>query len=219
MFSSVCDATCPRLSPVTSTVAPERSASALAIRSMKRRYSTTRSGRRVFATISRCKFPNGTSISVERTCHRVRCAASSAAFSRLAADTSGCAWKCTKSSRSPRRIMRYAATGESIPPDSSAIPRPVTPTGSPPAPANLPADTYAASFIISIEIVSSGALRSTSKPSASCTSPPTARSISTEFIANRLSSRLVRTAKVRALLPVARLIASREIDSISRGVE
>ena len=37
MFSSVCEATCPRLSPVTSTVACERSASALAIRSMKRR--------------------------------------------------------------------------------------------------------------------------------------------------------------------------------------
>ena len=73
--------------------------------------------------------------------------------------------------------MRCAATGESIPPDSSAIPRPVTPTGNPPAPGILPADTYAASFIISIEIVSSGALRSTSKPSASCTSPPTARSI------------------------------------------
>ncbi len=36
---------------------------------------------------------------------------------------------------------------------------------------------------------------------------------------NRLSSRLVLTANVRALLPVARLIASREIDSISRGVE
>ena len=120
--------------------------------------------------------------------------------------------------RSPRLIMRYAATGESIPPDSSAIPRPVTPTGRPPAPGILPADTYAASFIISIDIVSSGSLE-------------------IDFEAERLlhlaADRAIDfhrvhreafvlapgpTANVRAMLPRARLIASRVIASISRAV-
>ena len=34
--------------------------------------------------------------------------------------------------RSPRRIIRYAATGESMPPDISASAFPLIPTGSPP---------------------------------------------------------------------------------------
>jgi hypothetical protein len=34
----------------------------------------------------------------------------------------------------PRFIMRQAATGESIPPESSAATRPELPTGKPPAP-------------------------------------------------------------------------------------
>ena len=37
----------------------------------------------------------------------------------------------------PRRIIRIAATGESMPPESSTSTRPPVPTGSPPAPGSL----------------------------------------------------------------------------------
>ena len=47
---------------------------------------------------------------------------------------SGMPEKCRKSQRSPRRIIRYAATGESIPPDMSTSARPLIPTGRPPWP-------------------------------------------------------------------------------------
>jgi len=40
--------------------------------------------------------------------------------------------KCKKKQRKPRRIIRYAATGESMPPDMSATARPLIPTGNPP---------------------------------------------------------------------------------------
>ena len=38
----------------------------------------------------------------------------------------------------PRRIMRHAATGESMPPESRPATRPAVPTGSPPGPGSLP---------------------------------------------------------------------------------
>jgi hypothetical protein len=40
--------------------------------------------------------------------------------------------------RQPRRIMRHAATGESMPPESRQTTRPLTPLGSPPGPRSLP---------------------------------------------------------------------------------
>ena len=43
--------------------------------------------------------------------------------------------------RSPRFIIRYAATGESMPPDISATARPLIPTGSPPCPGCPPVKT------------------------------------------------------------------------------
>jgi hypothetical protein len=46
----------------------------------------------------------------------------------------GTLWKCTNSTRQPRFIMRHAATGESMPPESSAATVPEAPTGSPPGP-------------------------------------------------------------------------------------
>jgi hypothetical protein len=46
----------------------------------------------------------------------------------------GCEWKCANTTREPRRIMRAAATGESIPLETSASTFPDEPTGKPPAP-------------------------------------------------------------------------------------
>jgi hypothetical protein len=47
---------------------------------------------------------------------------------------SGNAWKFTNRTLQPRFIIRQAATGESIPPESSASTRPDEPTGRPPGP-------------------------------------------------------------------------------------
>ena len=60
MFSRVCDATWPRLSPVASACAPWARASASAIRTMSRRYTTTRAAAGVARTTSRWSSPNGT---------------------------------------------------------------------------------------------------------------------------------------------------------------
>ena len=134
MFSSVCEATWPRLSPVASASAPVRRAIASAMRSISRRYTTARAGGGTDSTTSRWISPNGTRRSCESYCHWVSRSTSARALAWEVAGRYGTLWKCTKSTRQPRFIMRQAATGESIPPESSAATVPLAPTGRPPGP-------------------------------------------------------------------------------------
>ena len=60
MFSSVWEATWPRLSPVTTARAPWRAAIPSATRSINRRYRSTRSGDGAASVISRWASPIGT---------------------------------------------------------------------------------------------------------------------------------------------------------------
>ena len=53
-------------------------------------------------------------------------------------DTVALIWEPDDPTEQPRRIRRYAATGESMPPDSRHATRPLVPVGRPPAPGTLP---------------------------------------------------------------------------------
>ena len=64
----------------------------------------------------------------------MRIRASSVTLSMVVRSWRGKAWKWMGTTVQPRFIIRQAATGESIPPESSAATRPEVPTGKPPAP-------------------------------------------------------------------------------------
>ncbi len=67
-------------------------------------------------------------------CQRASARARRRALSIVLWSCSGNAWKCAKTTVQPRFMRRQAATGESMPPESSAITRPALPTGKPPGP-------------------------------------------------------------------------------------
>ena len=104
-----------------------------------RRYTITRTAGGTESTTSRWISPSGARKSSERYCHSVSRSTSARALACEVAGRYGTLWKCTKSTRHPRFIMRQAATGESIPPESSAVTVPAVPTGRPPGPATRPA--------------------------------------------------------------------------------
>ena len=84
----------------------------------------------------------------------------------------GLLWKCTKTRRQPRCIIRYEATGESMPPETSETSRPLAPTGRPPGPGSLCRLTKALDGRISTDTVNSGRVRSTRAPSGPWTRAP-----------------------------------------------
>ena len=53
----------------------------------------------------------------------------------------GWPWKWTATGSAPRRIIRQVATGESIPAESRVTTGPAVPTGRPPGPGTLAAET------------------------------------------------------------------------------
>src|ERR671914_1252301 len=93
--------------------------------------------------------------------------------------------------------MRWAATGESSPPDRRTSALPLEPTGSPPAPRSRSAETSSSLLSTSTNSSRSGRERSTSSPRRTRTASPISRASSTERSAKRLSRRRARTAKVR----------------------
>ena len=108
---------------------------------------------------------------------------------------SGMPEKCRKSQRSPRRIIRYAATGESMPPDMSTRAWPLIPTGRPPWPGWPSVYTNTSCWSTSTNTVLSGCFRLTGYPYARWTSAPILVASSAELSGNRLSRRRARTAK------------------------
>ena len=179
MFWRVWEATCPTLSPVANARAPLRRASASAMRTMRRRYTTTRAGGGTLITTSRWISPNGTRSRSARYCQAVRRSTSARAFSCDVGGRYGTLWKWTKSTRQPRFIMRHAATGESIPPDSNAATVPLAPTGSPPGPAMRSRYTNVSAGRTSTWMVRAGWVRSTRVRTRSSTKAPRAVLIST----------------------------------------
>ena len=91
----------------------------------------------------------------------------------------GTLWKCTNTTRQPRFIMRQAATGESMPPESSAATVPLPPTGRPPGPGRRSSETKASSGSTSTTISTSGCSRSTRVATRCSTNAPSARFSST----------------------------------------
>ena len=114
----------------------------------------------------------------------------SRAFSLEVPSTRGKLWKCTKVTSQPRFIIRQAATGESMPPESSAITLPPTPTGSPPGPRTSSKYTRASLGSISTKMLTSGFLRLTAAPVSLCTTVPRSRFISGEVRGKDLWPRL-----------------------------
>src|SRR6059036_1025191 len=85
----------------------------------------TRAGGGTVRTTSRWISPNGTRSRRDSYCHAVSRSTSVRAFACDVAGRYGTLWKCTNTTRQPRFIIRHAATGESMPPDSNAatVPR------------------------------------------------------------------------------------------------
>src|SRR2546422_1394048 len=80
----------------------------------------TRAGGGTVRTTSRWISPNGTRSRRDSYCHAVSRSTSVRAFACDVAGRYGTLWKCTNTTRQPRFIIRHAATGESMPPESSA---------------------------------------------------------------------------------------------------
>ncbi len=99
----------------------------------------------------------------------------------------------------PRFIMRCAATGESIPPDSRQVTRPAVPVGSPPGATFLAEEVER---LVGQQLdVDRPARRHRDRrvqPRASLMRPPISRSTCGDVIGNRLSARRRRHAKARA---------------------
>ena len=106
--------------PVTRASAPARRAIASAMRTISRRYTTTRSGGGTPSTTSRWISPKGTRNSRAWYWWRASRSTSARAFRCEVSGRYGTLWKCTNSTSQPRFRRRHAATGESIPPESSA---------------------------------------------------------------------------------------------------
>ena len=121
---------------------------------------------------------------------------------------SGMPEKCRKVQRSPRFIIRYAATGESMPPDISATARPLIPTGSPPCPGCPPVKTNTSWVSTSTKISVSGCLSDTGSPCAALTSAPISAFSCSEVTGNRLSRRRDRTANAPLSAPVSATAAA-----------
>ncbi len=133
-LASVWLLTWPSESPVTSAAAPRRWASTSPVLSIRRRCATICSRLAPDEASFCCVLPNATTHSRESHWKRSSWYISPYALYTDSGPVSGMPEKCRKSQRNPRRIIRYAATGESMPPDISTRARPLMPTGSPPWP-------------------------------------------------------------------------------------
>ena len=110
---------------------------------------------------------------------------------RAASEVYGGEAKWMASTNRPRFMSSYAATGESIPPESSNKTFPLIPAGYPPAPLILSDVIYVYFSCTSTRISSSGLCTSTVKSVLCRISPAHDRLISSEIIGKDLSWRFV----------------------------
>ena len=134
MFVSVWLLTWPSESPVTRAAARSRRASASPVLSISRRCAMICSLPAPEDATFCCVRPNATTNSRDPPWNLSSSRTRPYALYTDSGPVSGMPEKCRKSQRSPRRIIRYAATGESMPPDISTSARPLMLTGSPPWP-------------------------------------------------------------------------------------
>ena len=156
MFSSVCDATWPSDSPVTSAFAPSKRAMRSATANITLRYVMMRRLCGTHSDISRCFCPNGTTyrrptmpdgaIALMMSWHRYS----------LVSAVIGRPEKCTGTHTAPRRPTIHVATGESKPLDRSVTTLPAVPTGRPPTPTPVSVYTYTLAFTTITMTVTSG---------------------------------------------------------------
>ena len=134
MLSSVCDATCPRDSPVTMAFAPSSCAILSDTWYMTRRYMMMRRLCGTTSEIWRWYSPKGTTYMRPTTPEGARASTMSRHRYSLVSEVMGLPEKCTGMHVAPRRPTIHVATGESKPLERSVTTFPAVPTGRPPTP-------------------------------------------------------------------------------------
>ena len=198
-FSSVCDATCPTTSPVTSACArallrdplgDAQHQPAVDHDAHRRRH---RQQHLLLDFAERHQIETRPVLPARQQRHQL---------ARLLAATratgSGSCGSARTSTVQPRFIIRHAATGESMPPESRHTTRPAVPVGSPPGPRSLLEEVER---LVGQQLErgcrAPAARDRRASPCAALMRPPTSRSICGDVSGKRLSARRADTRKLR----------------------